>query len=301
MSGLPPPSIRSPSDRDATVQESAAATDVAAAFDQALDSERDALRLLFPLPPPRSARAATHRRVVRAGSVAALVLTTATAALLWLDPAWHTETVASAVGEQRTVPLSDGSTLTLDTATTLEVRWHLRSRQVALRHGQARFDVAHSAWRPFEVAAAGTRIRVVGTLFDVRRTAAEVQVTVHRGRVAVTPPDATQAPQFLAPGQRLQVAHGSADTPEPVDLDAANAWATGQLDFDRTPLRDVLAEIQRYRMAPIHLRDDGRLGRLTITGRFDARHTDQLLDMLPGIVPVRVQHRADGSVHIAPL
>ncbi len=123
-------------------------------LDAALQAEREALRALFPLPPPRASRGG---QALRNGGAAALVLAVATGALLWADPAWRTEHHASAIGERRDVRLADGSTLTLDTATALDVAWHLRSRRVALSQGQARFAVAPSAWRPFEVAAAGAR------------------------------------------------------------------------------------------------------------------------------------------------
>lgn len=266
-------------------------------LDAALQAEREALRALFPLPPPRAPRGG---QALRNGGAAALVLAVATGALLWADPAWRTEHHASAIGERRDVRLADGSTLTLDTATALDVAWHLRSRRVALSQGQARFAVAPSAWRPFEVAAAGARIRVVGTVFDVRREHDRVQVTVLRGRVEVRGLRGGAAPQRLAPGQRLRVEAGAAGTPEPVDTAQAGAWQQGHLVFDRTPLREALAEVQRYRRAPIRLRDDGQLGGHTVSGVFEAARTDQLLDLLPRIVPAQVQQQADGSVDVAP-
>jgi transmembrane sensor len=69
--------------------------------------------------------------------------------------------------------------------------------------------------------------------------------------------------------------------------------------FDRTPLRDALAEVQRYRSAPIRLYDDGRLGRQTLSGVFDTAQTDRLLDLLPEILNAKVQRQADGSVNIS--
>ncbi|MFT4193460.1 FecR family protein [Ottowia sp.] len=271
------------------------------ALDTALDAERDALRELFPLPPARAPRR-SRATGLRNGGVAAIVLAIAAAMLWGLDPAWRTEHHATAVGERRDVSLADGSTLTLDTATALDVTWHLRSRRVALRQGQARFAVAPSGWRSFEVAAADARIRVVGTVFDVRRDQGQVQVTVLQGRVEVSRPGGAGAPWLLAPGQRLRIGagEGAAPQPEAVDPAQAGAWQQGRLVFDRTPLRDALAEVQRYRRAPIRLRDDGALGRHAVTGVFEADRTDQLLDLLPRIAPAQVRRHADGSVDVAP-
>lgn len=278
-----------------------------AAFDAALEAEREALRVLFPLPPARTApRSADRKRPLRNGAVVALVLSTTMAALIWADPAWRTEHHATTVGERRDVLLADGSTLTLDTATTLDVAWHLRSRRVTLQRGQARFAVAPSTLRPFEVAAADARIRVVGTVFDVYRHRERVRVTVLQGRVevrnAVRSPHESNATMLLVPGQQWQSDGTHAPSaPQWVDLAHANAWQQGRLVFDRTPLREALADIQRYRPLPIRLRDDGHLGGHAVSGVFETTRTDQLLDLLPRIVPVRVKQQADGSVDIGPL
>jgi transmembrane sensor len=69
------------------------------------------------------------------------------------DPAWQVHDYRSAVGERRGIRLPDGSHLLLDAGTHLQVRRHIRSRQVVLVQGQARFQVQHSTWRPFEVEA----------------------------------------------------------------------------------------------------------------------------------------------------
>lgn len=262
------------------------------AFDAVLDAERDILRDLFPMPAARP-----KRRLARTGAAIAAVLAVATAALLWIDPAWRTERHATAIGERRDVLLADGSTLTLDTATALDVGWHLRGRRVALRQGRARFAVTHSALRPFEVVSAGTRVRVVGTVFDVQRHHDGVLVTVLQGLVDV---HGATAVRRLTAGQQWRVGGGAPAAPRTVDLSQAGAWQQGHFVFDRTPLREALVEIQRYRPAPIRLRDDGRLGTHAISGVFETGRTDQLLDLLPRIAPAKVQRHADGSVDISP-
>ncbi|RYF27114.1 MAG: hypothetical protein EOO33_05555 [Comamonadaceae bacterium] len=273
-------------------------------FDTALQAERSALRALFPLPAPRAqARRGAPARVRNAG-LALAVVATAVAAIVWADPAWRTELHATAVGEQRTVALADGSRLTLDTATGVRVRWHLRSRQVELLQGRARFDVAHSTLRPLQVAAGSVQVRVVGTVFDVQRAPhGQVRVAVLQGRVQVRDLARAGAGWTLDPGERLLAGGAHAAAPEPFDLGPPHGstlgWAQGRLVFDRTPLRDALAEVQRYRAAPIRLHDDGRLAQQTVSGVFQSARTDQLLDLLPQVVGARVQHRPDGSVDVS--
>jgi len=266
-------------------------------LDTVLQAERDALRVMFPLPPQRAPR--TRRRNAVAGSALALLL----AAGLWTwDPAYQREHFATAPGERAEVALADGSRLTLDTATTLDVAWHLRTRRVTLQAGQARFAAAKAVVRPFDVAAGSVRVRVLGTVFDVRREPDGARVTVLEGRVRVWPAPNDTAPLPLVAGQQLRVQHGAAQPIQAVDTMAASAWERGQLVFARTPLAEVLAEMQRYHPAPLRLQDDARhpIGRLAVSGVFDSAQTDRLLALLPRILPVTVQRQADGSADIAP-
>ncbi|MFX8164845.1 hypothetical protein ABTL04_21185, partial [Acinetobacter baumannii] len=69
------------------------------------------------------------------------------------------------------------------------------------------------------------------------------------------------------------------------DPGAAIAWKDGKLMFDRTPLAQAVADINRYRATPAVLTDPA-LGRLQISGVFDSARTDALLDLLPSILPV---------------
>ncbi|PZP94066.1 MAG: iron dicitrate transport regulator FecR [Variovorax paradoxus] len=276
----------------------APAAAAAQSFDTALLAERDALRVLFPLPPARSRPAPAQR--LRTAGLTGLVLALSTALLLWWNPAWRVERHATAIGEHRSIALADGSQITLDTASAVRVAWHLRSREAALLQGRARFDVAHDRLRAFTVDAGSARVRVLGTVFDVQRRQGEVRVSVLRGLVQVQGSGQPAQPWLLHPGERLRIVGATPAQPEPVAPgDAEGAWVQGRLVFDRTPLRDALAEVQRYRSAPIRLYDDGRLGRQTLSGVFDTAQTDRLLDLLPEILNAKVQRQADGSVQIS--
>jgi transmembrane sensor len=270
-----------------------------AALDEALDAGRDTLKALFPLPPAR-AKAAPRRTGRTVGAALALVF--AMLACLWvLDPAYRHEQFASAVGERRQLELADGSRLTLDTGTELAVSWHLRSRRVELRQGRARFAVAKAVVRPFEVDAGRAQVRVVGTVFDVRRDPAEVQVVVYEGKVEVRRAGETQA-ALLTPGRALRVGNdnGQPAAAQPVDIDAEGGWQQGRLVFSRTPLSQALAEMQRYRREPVRLREDPArpIGDLALSGTFDSAQTDRALELLPRILPVQVARLPDGTVEV---
>lgn len=169
MSPQPPPSTPQPPVQPATT-------------DQVLDQHRDALKERFPMP---SADALQRRRGRRAAKIVLpLLLITATGVFI-ADPAWQVHDYRSAVGERRGICLPDGSHLLLDAGTHLQVRRHIRSRQVVLVQGQARFQVQHSTWRPFEVEAGAVHVRNYGTVFDVDRQGNLSEVTLWRGEVGV--------------------------------------------------------------------------------------------------------------------
>lgn len=256
--------------------------------DDALERHRQALRERFPLPSDLG----TPKPRGRAGAALALAALVALGLLAWIDPAWRTEHVATHAGQRLTVTLSDGSTVTLDTATRLRVARHLRTRRVVLDSGRALFEITPSAWRVFTVQAGAAQIQVLGTAFDVRHWGEDVAVTVLRGRVAVQ--GALPATVTLGPGERADVASGVVAPARAVDAQAATAWREGRFVFQRTPLAEVLHEIERYRGRPVQLADPA-LAALEVSGVYRTANADALLDLLPSLLPVRVQRGADGA------
>src|SRR3546814_6499165 len=86
---------------------------------------------------------------------------------------WSSDVCSSdltAIGEIRRVPLSDGSLAAVNTQTTLDVTMKPELRQVALKDGEAWFQVAKDRSRPFVVEVGDVRVRAVGTAFAVKRT-----------------------------------------------------------------------------------------------------------------------------------
>ncbi|MGG2100963.1 FecR family protein [Stenotrophomonas sp. NRRL B-14846] len=260
--------------------------------EQVLEQHRDALKQRFPLPSPEALQ--RRRSVGPAKAVLALLLV-AGGTLLAADPAWQVRDYQTAVGERRNVTLPDGSQVLLDAGTRLQVRRHLRSRQVLLVRGQARFEVQHSAWRRFQVDAGPVHVRNYGTVFDVDRQGDLSEVTLWRGEVGVRV-DGSEAEQRLKPGQRLLAQAGSLSPPEAVSPERAD-WTHGRLQFDRLPLSEVLRILQRYHDRPIVLDDPG-LGPLLVSGVFDADRAETAVALLPDILPVQLQTAADGSLHL---
>jgi len=216
-------------------------------------------------------------------AAAAVILTVCTAFLLRsLEGDRYTTTV----GEQRIITLSDGTRLTLNSDSHVEVEFSQTERRVTLERGEAYFEVAKSSGRPFRVAAGGRTVTALGTAFDVRRDRKVTTVTLIEGKIAVSSspeefssgspqeisaevsPTAAAAASTvtLLPGQRLTFGAGggtdSLDKPKP---EVATAWRRGEVVLDETPLAAAVGEMNRYERQQIVI-DSGAIAELPISG-----------------------------------
>lgn len=236
---------------------------------------------------PSRRPAPTRRWLFAAGSVAAAAaLAAAVLPTIVAEPA--TQTYQTAKGEHRRVTLADGSVVDLNAETRLSVTLARSGRTVALADGEAIFDVAHDADRPFTVAAAGRDVRVVGTQFEVRHRTGELTVTVAQGRVQVTPqaPGAKARSFTLNPGQRLAVGRDGAEQLAAVDPQETFSWRSGRLVYRDQPLGDVVADLNRQFTEQIEI-GDPELARIPITGVIVLDDAHSVADRLALMLPVR--------------
>jgi transmembrane sensor len=181
----------------------------------------------------------------------------------------------TAVGQQATVTLPDGSAVTLNTDSVVHTRTDGERRLVYLDKGQAFFRVAHDRRHPFVVSAAGRTVTALGTAFDVRVDGDALKVVLVEGRIRVAapaPPPTTSRAE--APGAAHPIA-----SPPPVrstDMEAgsqlvalgqmdwrltrtdavrATSWTHGKIVFDDATLGDVVAELNRYSSRKIVIAD----------------------------------------------
>ncbi len=214
----------------------------------------------------------------------------------------------TALGEQRSVLLSDGSIVELNTRSVLRVMYSDSERQVALLAGEAVFDVTKDPDRPFRVDAGTTIVEAIGTRFNVYRQNEQTVVTVVEGLVAVKRSDATVAslppaagdtvrlPVFeLAPGDQLAIpAAGEIATPTAVDADKAIAWTERRLVFDGDSLATVARELNRYNREQLVIAD-AALAEQPISGVFDANDPATLLSFLETVGGFRVEPHPSAS------
>jgi transmembrane sensor len=252
-----------------------------------------------------------QERVLLAASIALFCLTGGVTGWLYSH---SNPTYATGTGERRIVRLSDGSSLELNARSRVSVRFSPQERDVDLLEGQALFRVAKDHARPFVVLSDTTRVRAVGTQFDVYRKAAGTTVTVVEGQVAVLTdtfsnfpakdsagtPGAGQSgavgPVLLSAGEQVTVVPLKAPKPIKADVATATAWMQHQLVFDATTLSDVAQEFNRYNARQLIV-SDADLNDFHITGVFSSTDPSPLLKFLKAQRGISVQE-SDTEIRI---
>jgi transmembrane sensor len=170
---------------------------------------------------------------------------------------------ATALGEIRRVPLADGSMAAINTSTSLGVALRPEVRRVKLDRGEAWFQVAKEADRPFVVESGPVRVRAVGTAFSVRRRDDGSDVLVTEGVVEVWSQASPDSRLRLKAGERTFVsdAAGAAPPAAAGPAIARNlAWREGQIILEGELLVDAVAEFNRYNERKIVIADPSLQG-----------------------------------------
>jgi transmembrane sensor len=186
----------------------------------------------------------------------------------------------TAIGEQASVSLPDGSSFDLNTNSRVRVDYSQPARVILLERGEAFFKVAHDMRRPFWVRAGDSWVRAVGTAFNVYLRPTGPEVTVSEGTVNVVSATSNELP----PSDTVTVSAASVKAGEQVavqgraamlrELNSTQlarllAWRSSSLYFQEAPLVDVAGELMRYTTLKIDI-SDGSLRELPIGGTFQA-------------------------------
>lgn len=237
-------------------------------------------------------------------AAAVFLFSLACGAALWWQQVRY-PTYATRTAEQRIITLSDGSTVELNARSRIKVRFTPATRAIELVEGQALFRVARSPSRPFVVSSGTTRVRAVGTEFDVYKKSTGTVVTVVEGKVAVSAPEtsgtatahtAEAEAVLLSAGEQVTVTPHALPAPTRTNPSLSTAWTQGNLVFDSTPLSEVVQEFARYNARPLFI-DDPKLLTLHISGTFSTTDSRQLVNFLAQRFGL-VVHDRDEGIHL---
>lgn len=215
------------------------------------------------------------------------------------------------LGERREMTLVDGSVVDLAPASELVVRYQSRERLVALNHGEALFHVAKNPSRPFIVQADLTRVRAVGTVFNVEHGDQGVSVTVVEGRVAVSQqtthhtgnPTAGPDPTTLSLGADEQVSispAGRATAVRKVRSEAEVGWANGQLVFENETVVEITRRFNLYNRTQIQVLDSA-LAAQRVSGMFRASDPESFVAFVRLVTGAKVSRRDSNHITLESL
>jgi transmembrane sensor len=264
------------------------------------------------LPPGKS----SPRWLRIAASIAAVGLMVGTT--IWYQN-FRMPIYATTFGEQRSITLTDGSVIDVNSHSKIRVRYSARERNIDLLEGQALFHVAKNPARPFLVSSTTTQVRAVGTEFDVYQKQGGTVVSVVEGRVAVRLrseaagsettdlPQVTaahhdesvarnsegrgSAPIFLAAGEQVLVTTTAMQKADHPNIAIATSWTQRQLEFESASLSDVAEEFNRYNERQLVI-EDPTLYDFHISGVFSSSDPASLVRFLRERPGVRVTETA---------
>jgi transmembrane sensor len=245
---------------------------------QVLAMRRDALERAR-----RTARGWDRRTLV---ALVSFLILAPVIALTWLHlRAPQVQTFQTAHGEQRVIVLADGSRLSMDALTEVDVTYTNDVRNIALATGRASFDVARDVTRPMNVRVGSRIVTALGTVFTVEREPGQIVVTLVEGKVAVSSPDTMAKPIEMSPLQQLQMTdEGKVSLREGIDPIQALAWREGKLVFDDEPLTAAVARMNNYGAIPMLVVGPAR--ELRISGVFRAGDTAAFVEAMETYFPL---------------
>jgi transmembrane sensor len=236
----------------------------------------------------------------------------------------------TSIGEHSTHILDDGSVLSLNSNSQVEVIYTLNKRVINLLKGEAHFDVTPDPNRPFEVYAGNRMVKAVGTAFSVYRLKNNIEVLVTEGKVdlaiiesalvvkpELTPTDSAVKQNLAAntegnivtviasleAGQSISIPVSSKSLDTAVvkyaqgDIVRKLSWLDGRLVFAGESLQEVVAEVSRHTPILIEVTDP-ELRKLRIGGQFQAGETDALFDVLESGFGVKITRISKGHVQL---
>ena len=199
------------------------------------------------------------------------------------------------IGEIRRVALSDGSSVTLDTSTRVEIEMGQSARRVRVKYGRARFEIAPTG-EPFVVEAGSEKVIAAGGVIDVDREGGESRFDVIAGTSQLQVHDGGAGRPLMLRARQAAIV-GPGPIVHAYTLPPAPDWTRGMLQFEGMPLADVAKLANRYSDQQIRL--EPNLGQLKVTGAFRAGDTEGLAKSLAAAFRLSVHQAQDGNWQLA--
>jgi transmembrane sensor len=200
-------------------------------------------------------------------------------------------------GEIVTIDLADGSHMQMNSQTAVAIDFEDGRRAVRLLQGEAYFEVAHDASRPFTVTGGYGTVQVTGTAFDVARDATSDVVHLESGRVVLTHEGTPAGEVAMTPGQTAAVDDARIAFLPGGEGESRLAWREGWIQLSTVPLRVALAEIGRHTDLSIVTMPDAALDTL-VSGSFRIAEAEAAIGSVVTAAGAQVERLPGGILFI---
>ena len=148
-------------------------------------------------------------------------------------------------GGEYSLVLADGTKVWLNARSALRFSYPFDSLRTVYLDGEAYFEVAHNAAKPFEVKTEENTLRVLGTKFNLRAYKEQpYQVTLLEGKVQISNGIDTE---ILVPNNQLnQPSEAKTYEVIPVNAKLYSAWTKGVFEFNNASLKDIMCQLERW-------------------------------------------------------
>ncbi len=212
--------------------------------------------------------------------------------------AWTADYVTQ-TGERRSFTLPDGSLMQLNTHSAVDLTFDTQQRLIRLKQGELMITCSQAAGaqQPLLVQTRDALLEVFAGRVVARQDNDCTRVSVSDGRVAIHRLG-TGMLQWIEGGQDWRLDAQGAQRIEHVDMDAM-AWSEGLIVTRDMRLLDFLAQVSRYRHGYLACSDE--VADLRLSGVFRLEDPEQLLQLLPQTLPVRLRQRTRWWVRVESL
>ncbi|HWU66907.1 MAG TPA: FecR domain-containing protein [Methylophilus sp.] len=244
---------------------------------------------------------ARRKKISKLGSGLAVMLVCVGLGLLgrtqyvqWQAAPLSSEMQTTAVAQMLKRTLEDGSVVTANANSAMEIVFYRHQRLVKLSRGEAIFEVTKDPERPFVVETPQAKVTVLGTRFAVNQLSKKVRISVDHGRVQVLRKDGYGQALILGNGEVAEIEH---DAPHKVNRNAADSFSftSGRIIFDRADMFEVADTLSRYRNPTVKAVFFGDQTP-KVNAVLKVSEVESFIQTLPQSVPVALQHRGDTLV-----
>ena len=194
-------------------------------------------------------------------------------------------TLYAPLGSRISFTLPDGTQGWLNSGSSLEYSLPFNSNRKIALSGEAWFDVAHDIEHPFEIATGDSKVKVLGTRFNLNAYPDEnyLEVVLEEGKVEFTT-SGLASEIVMKPNERLVLNAGAIDVNK-TDAYKYAAWKEGKLVFRGDTMDEVARRISRWYNVQVEVVDK-ELKKYSIRGIFQDDSLEEVIQYLSMTSPI---------------